>query len=94
MKRTALTGLFLTAALLGSPAFAADDLCDVNLQTLKDAQVSTATNLSATAKAEVEKAEKEAMAAKAAGNEKKCIEITSQAKTMLENTGTGSEGAK
>ncbi|MCF5376664.1 hypothetical protein GIW00_28565, partial [Pseudomonas syringae] len=27
MKRTALTGLFLSAALLASPVFAADDLC-------------------------------------------------------------------
>lgn len=94
MKRTALTGLFLTAALLGSPVFAADDLCDANLQTLKDAQVSTNANMAADAKSDLAKAEKAGMAAKAAGNEKECIEITTKAITPLKNNGTGSEGAK
>jgi hypothetical protein len=92
MKRTALTGLFLTAALLGSPVFAADDLCDANLQALKDAQTSSGTNLSADMKMDVEKSEKEAMAAKAAGKEKECIAITTKAITSLKNTGSGSEG--
>ena len=94
MKRTALTGLFLTAALLGSPVFAADDLCDANLQTLKDAQVSTGTNLAADTKQSIEKTEAQAMAAKKAGNEKECIEITTKAITQLKNIGSGSEGAK
>lgn len=93
MKRTALTGLFLTAALLGSPAFAADDLCDSNLQTLKDAQVSSGTNLAADTKMSVEENEKKALAAKAAGDEKKCIEITTKAITQLKQIGSGSEGA-
>ncbi|MGV6396761.1 hypothetical protein ACTUVN_002199 [Pseudomonas caspiana] len=94
MKRTALTGLFLTAALLGSPVFAADDLCDANLQVLKDAHTSSATNMSADDKMEIEKTEKAAMAAKAAGNEKECIEITTKQITAMKNVGSGSEGAK
>jgi hypothetical protein len=94
MKRTALTGLFLTAALLGSPVFAADDLCDANLQSLKDAQVSTGTNLSADTKVEVEKTQAAAMKAKAAGDEKTCIELTTKQITALKNIGSGSEGAK
>ncbi|PWB34446.1 hypothetical protein DCO48_06980 [Pseudomonas sp. SDI] len=32
MKRTAISGLFITAALLASPVFAEDDLCAANLQ--------------------------------------------------------------
>jgi hypothetical protein len=94
MKRTALTGLFLTAALLGSPVFAADDLCGANLQTLKDAQASTNTNMSADSKKELEKTYSDAAAAKAAGDEKTCIEITTKQITALKNIGSGSEGAK
>lgn len=94
MKRTALTGLFLTAALLGSPVFAADDLCGANLQAIKDAQVSTNTNLSADAKMELEKTQQDAMAAQAKGDDKTCIEITTKQLTELKNFGSGSEGAK
>jgi nitric oxide reductase large subunit len=89
MKRTALTGLFLTAALLGSPVFAADDLCDANLQTLKDAQVSSGTNLSEDTKAEMAKTVKDAMAAKAADDEKECIAITTKQITALKTIGSG-----
>ncbi|KTC12195.1 MULTISPECIES: hypothetical protein [Pseudomonas syringae group] len=93
MKRTALTGLFLSAALLASPVFAADDLCGANLQALKDAQTSSGTNLSPDVKEMLEKTEKDAMAAKKAGDEDKCVKLTTQAKTKLQNIGSGSEGA-
>lgn len=94
MKRTALTGLFFTAALLGSPVFAADDLCSANIQALKDAHTSSGTNLSPEDKTAIEKTMAAATAAKTAGNEKECIEITTKQITMLKNTGSGSEGAK
>lgn len=94
MKRTALTGLFLTAALLGSPVFAADGVCGANLQTLKDAQVSTNTNMSADSKKELEGTYAQALAAQKAGDDKKCIEITTKQITALKNIGSGSEGAK
>lgn len=42
MKRSALAGLFVAAALLAPSVFAADDLCTVNLQKIKDAQVGPA----------------------------------------------------
>ena len=93
MKRTALTGLFLSAALLASPVFAADDLCGSNLQTIKDAQVSTNANLSPDVKENLAKTEKDAMAAKAKGDEKTCVELTTKAITDLKNIGSGSEGA-
>ena len=94
MKRTMISGLFITAALLASPVFAAENLCGANLQTLKDAHTSSTTNLSAEAKKGLMKTEKEAMAAHKAGNDKKCIEITSQAITDLKTTGSSSDGAK
>ena len=92
MKRTALTGLFLTAALMGSPVFAADDLCGANLQTLKDAHTSTSTNLSADSKQELEKTMDAAKKAQAAGDDKKCIELTTKEITDLKTGGDGSDG--
>jgi hypothetical protein len=94
MKRTLISGMFITAALLASPAFAADDLCDANLQALKDAQVSTNTNMSGPMKMNLEKTEKEAMAAKHAGDEKKCIEITAKTISELKTKGSGTDSAK
>jgi len=92
MKRTALTGLFLTAALMGSPVFAADDLCGANLQTLKDAHTSTSTNMSADSKEELEKTVAAATAAQKAGNDKECIELTTKEITSLKTGGDGSDG--
>lgn len=92
MKRTALTGLFLTAALLGSPVFAADDLCGANLQTLKDAHTSTSTNMSADSKKELEETLEKATAAQKAGNDKECISLTSKQITSLKTGGDGSDG--
>jgi hypothetical protein len=93
MKRTVLTGLFLSAALLGSPVFAADDLCGANLQTLRDAQVSSSTNLSPESKAEMKKTYEKAMAAHDAGNDKDCISLTTKAITDLKTTGSSTDGA-
>ncbi|MFK3974733.1 hypothetical protein ACI2KS_28835 [Pseudomonas sp. NPDC087358] len=92
MKRTALTGLFLTAALLGSPVFAADDLCGANLQTLKDAHTSASTNLSAETKAELEETITAATAAQKAHDDKKCIELTTKELTSLKTGGDGTDG--
>jgi hypothetical protein len=39
------------------------------------------------------KTEKDAMAAKASGDEKKCVDLTTQAITRLKGIGSGSEGA-
>ncbi|WP_341522620.1 hypothetical protein AABC73_04410 [Pseudomonas sp. G.S.17] len=94
MKRTALTGLFLTAALLGSPVFAADDLCGGNIKTLENAVVSSNTNFSADSKAELQKTVDAAKVAQKNGDEKKCIAITTKELTELKNIGSGSEGAK
>ena len=87
MKHSAMAGLFISAALLASPVFAADEnLCDGNIAKLKNA-ITTAPAVSESsmdnAKTALENAEK----AKAAGNEKDCIEISGQ---MLEKIQTRS----
>lgn len=94
MKRTVLTGMFLTAALMGSQAFAADDLCGTNIVTLSNATASTNTNMDADAQKGLEKTITEAKAAQASGDTKKCIEITTKQITEMKTMGSGSEGAK
>lgn len=92
MKRTALTGLFLTAALLGSPVFAADDLCGANIAALKNSQASTSTNLGGDSKAELDKTIEDATMAQKGGHEKECISITTKKMTELKTGGDGSDG--
>jgi len=92
MKRTVFAGLFLTTALLASPVFAADDLCAANIQTIKDAQVSTNANLDADAKKKLMNAEHEATAAQSAGDTKKCISDTTKTISELKLGGSGSDG--
>ena len=41
MKRSVLFGLFVTASLMASPSFAADDLCASNLKTIENAKAQT-----------------------------------------------------
>ena len=38
MKRSVLFGLFVTASLMASPSFAAEDLCALNLKTIENAK--------------------------------------------------------
>jgi hypothetical protein len=94
MKRTMISGLFITAALLASPVFAADDLCGANLAALNNAEASTVANQSAQDKRMLEKTMKEAMDAKKAGDDKKCIEITSKVISDLKTKGSSTDGAK
>jgi hypothetical protein len=90
MKRTtALTGLFLTAALLASPVFAANTICDDNLQKIKDDITEGATDMGEDTMMNLNQTQKEAMAAKAAGNDKKCIELTEKALADVEKSDSG-----
>ncbi|HWD32212.1 hypothetical protein ACIKP7_02615 [Pseudomonas caricapapayae] len=91
MKRTAITGLFIAAALLASPVFAADDLCALNLQKIDDA-TATAGATSENTSENVADQVKEAKAAQAAGNTKDCIAITTKALDSLEKTEKSSNG--
>ncbi|MCY1549966.1 hypothetical protein D9M68_861750 [compost metagenome] len=84
MKRTAL---LFTAALLASPAFAADDLCAVNLQKLNDA-LATNTTIGEPIRQEVQDLRMKAEQAQQAGDTEGCINASSLALQRLQQPGT------
>ena len=93
MKRSALAGLFVTAAMLASPVFAADsekDLCQINIDKINNAKATLATD-STGKSGEIDTAVASAKAAHAAGDDKKCIEITSKALQDLQNSEKGGQ---
>ncbi|AZC16238.1 MULTISPECIES: hypothetical protein [Pseudomonas] len=95
MKRSALAGLFITAAMLASPAFAAgqEDLCQINLQKIRDAKVSTEA-MSSTLSSDIDSKVQQATAEQAKGTEqgtKNCISLTTQAIQMLQNNTKGDQ---
>ena len=92
MKRSALAGWFITAAMLASPAFAAGDkdLCQFNLDKINNDKALLATDTSGKS-GEINTAVSSAIAAKAAGDDKKCIEITSKALQDLRNSDKGGQ---
>ncbi|MBA1191035.1 hypothetical protein G7Z99_18605 [Pseudomonas entomophila] len=97
MKGTALSALFAAATLLASPAFAADDLCVINLQKINNMQATnTAANVGTVETggpaADIDEQVKQAKDAQAAGDTEKCIAITSKVVTDLENLEKSSNG--
>ncbi|VVN98597.1 hypothetical protein [Pseudomonas fluorescens] len=95
MKRSALAGLFITAAILASPVFAGsqDDLCNINLQKIRDAKVSTE-QMSEGLKSDIDATVHQATAAKAKGTEegaKECISLTTQAMQKIQNNSKGDQ---
>ncbi|MCU1720692.1 MULTISPECIES: hypothetical protein [Pseudomonas] len=88
MKRTVITGLFMSAALLASPVFAADDLCAANLQKIDDQAATLSTTSENLAKSVKEQTD-DARAAQAAGNDKDCIALTTKALKDLEDSTKG-----
>jgi len=95
MKRTALAGLFISAAMLASPVFAGsqDDLCKINLQKINDAKVSTE-QMSEGLKTDIDATIGQAKAEQAKGTEegtKNCISLTSQAIQKLQNNTKGDQ---
>ncbi|MEC4025373.1 hypothetical protein ACF8GB_11025 [Pseudomonas sp. xss_4] len=89
MKGTALSALFAAATLLASPAFAAEDLCALNLQKINDS-MATAGATSEGLDTAVQNKVDEAKQAQASGDTKKCIEITSKVVERLDKTNKGS----
>ncbi|PHN29401.1 hypothetical protein [Pseudomonas sp. ICMP 460] len=92
MKRSALAGLFITAAMLASPAFAAadKDLCQINLDKINNGKALLATDTSGKS-GEIDTAVSQAKAAHAAGDDKKCIEITAKALQDMQNSEKGGQ---
>lgn len=93
MKRTTLTGLFITAAFLASPVFAADDLCATNLQKIQDEQTTTAAVDAAQGK-DLQTAIDAAKAAQAKGDTKECIALTTKTLDTIDKTSKGNSAGK
>lgn len=84
MRRTALAGLFMSAAMLASPVFAADnDLCTSKLQELKN-KVSSLPASSANTAMEIKRLMSSAEASKASGDDKKCVTEATQASSLAD----------
>lgn len=79
MKRTALAGLFICAAMLASPVFAADNnLCTAKLQELRD-KVTSLPATSESAVMEIKRLLASAQASQSAGDNDKCVTEATQA---------------
>ncbi|KMM77868.1 hypothetical protein [Pseudomonas deceptionensis] len=93
MKRTALAGLFISAVMLASPVFAATDLCQINLQKIKDAVVSSG-EMSSDLQDSVESRVAEAKAEQAKGTKEgidNCISLTTQTLQDIADNNKGGE---
>jgi hypothetical protein len=88
MKRSVLAGLLITGALLASPAFAAEDLCDVNLQKVKDG-ITSAGTIGEPAQGELLAAQRAAQMAKDNGDDKACIAESQRAIQILADAQKG-----
>lgn len=93
MKRTTLTGLFIAAAFVASPVFAADDLCSINLQKIKDEQT-VATPVDPSKGGDYQADIDKAKAAQSAGNTKDCIELTTKTLSDIEKSKKGGAAGK
>ncbi len=92
MKHSAIAGLFITAAMLASPVFAADkDLCESNIQALKDA-LATAPATSENAVGNVKASLKRAQDDQKAGDHKKCISETTKTLQKIQNRNPANKG--
>ncbi|EJM25187.1 tmRNA [Pseudomonas sp. GM21] len=90
MKHSVLFGLFVTASLMASASFAAEDLCAVNLKTIENnqAEFQSSEDMMGTIKEGVEKAK----ADQAKGTEqgtKDCIGETSELIQTMKNAKKG-----
>ncbi len=88
MKRAAIA---LTAAMMSLPVFAADDLCEINLQKIDDTMTTNPT-LGQPLQGQVEELQQKAMSAKAAGKTEDCIAASGQALQLLRTPGNGGTG--
>jgi hypothetical protein len=84
MKRTALAGLFISAAMLASPVFAADNnLCTSKLQELKG-KVNALPATSGNTTMEIQRLMSSAEVSQASGDNKKCVIDATQALALAD----------
>lgn len=92
MKRSVLLGLFVTASMLASTAFAADNLCTVNLQTIANAKAQLqAPEIQARVEASVQHAKAYQALGTKEGTEK-CIAETTQTIQDIQDAMKGGKG--
>lgn len=92
MKRSVLLGLFVTASMLASTAFAADNLCTVNLQTIANAKAQLqAPEIQARVEASVQHAQAYQALGTKEGTEK-CIAETTQTIQDIQDAMKGGKG--
>ncbi|MEN2397621.1 hypothetical protein [Pseudomonas halotolerans] len=94
MKRTAFAGLFISAALLASPVFAADtNLCDTQLKKI-DNDMATAQQMSESLKTELDSKVTKAKTEQAKGTKEgveNCISLTTQVLQEMQNNNKGDQ---
>ena len=90
MKRSVLFGLFVTASMITSTSFAAEDLCAVNLQTIAKAQLQ-APEIQARVEASVQQAKAHQALGTKEGTEK-CIAETTQTIQDIQDAMKGGKG--
>ena len=84
MKRTALAGLLISAAMLTSPVFAADNnLCRSKLQELKG-KVNALPTTSGNTAMEIKRLMSSAEASQASGDDRKCVTEATQALALAD----------
>ena len=90
MKHSAIAGLFVTAAMLASPVFAAD-LCNSNIQQIKQVLASDPTT-SENAKDNIKDSLKRAEDAQKAGDDKTCISETTKTLEKIQTRNPADKG--
>lgn len=90
MKRSVLLGLFLTASMLASTSFAAEDLCAVNLKTIENGKAQIPPEMADQIKASVEKAKADQAKGTKEGTDD-CIAETTQ---TIQDVANAKKGAK
>lgn len=88
MKRSVLFGLFVTASMMASASFAADDICAVNLQTIANAKAQIPPEMSEQVEASVEQAKVDQAKGTKEGTDD-CIAETNQTIQDLKNASKG-----
>lgn len=88
MKRSVLLGLFVTASLMASTSFAAEDLCAVNLKTIENAKAQISPEMSDQVMDSVKQAKADQAKGTTQGTDD-CIAETTQTIQDIKNANKG-----
>ncbi|MCP1496910.1 hypothetical protein J2Y86_001617 [Pseudomonas migulae] len=92
MKHKSALILSTAIAIFSLQSYAADNLCDVNIEKIDEALLTAGQNLGGGATNNLKQTKKEAMEAKKAGDIDKCVGLTQRALVGAENTSMGAGG--